>query len=366
MSDLNYTFPQLLKALVDQGGSDLHISSASPPRIRVSGQLLKLELPDLTSAQTQALCYSVLTADQKRRFEKDHELDFSFHINGVARFRANIYKQKGAVSGAFRVIPVEIQTIDDLGMKPIIKDLSLRPRGLILVTGATGSGKSTTLAAMVDYINTHTNGHIITIEDPIEFIHYHKNCVINQREVNSDTDNFSKALRSSLRQDPDVIMVGELRDLETISMAITAAETGHLVLGTLHTNSAVSTLTRIVDVFPTNQQAQVRTQLSFSLIAVLSQMLVPNLQGGRSMAMEIMIPNVAIRNLIRDDKLHNVYSSMQAGQADSSMQTMNQALLALVKSRLISPDMAMAKTSDVDELEEMINKINFASKRRPA
>jgi twitching motility protein PilT len=314
MTKLNYSFPQLLRALIDQKGSDLHITSGTPPRLRIAGSLLKLELQPLSPAQSQHLCYSVLTPDQKRIFETNHELDFSFNIEGLSRFRANIYLQKGHVAGAFRVIPLEIKSLESLRLPKIITSLCQLPRGLLLVTGPTGSGKSTTLAAMLDYINDHSSGHIVTIEDPIEFVHRHKNCIVNQREIGSDTLAFATALRSALRQDPDVVMVGELRDLETVSMALTTAETGHLVLGTLHTNSAVSTLTRIVDVFPPSQQAQVRTQLSFGLKAVISQLLVPTVDDGRALAMEIMIPNQAIANLIREDKNHNVYSCIQSGQ----------------------------------------------------
>jgi twitching motility protein PilT len=363
MSRLNYSFPQLLKALVDQKGSDLHITAGTPPRMRISGNLLKLELPVLSPAQSQQLCYSVLTPDQKRIFETNHELDFSFNIDGLSRFRANIYLQKGCVAGAFRVIPLEIKSLDMLKLPKIISSLCQLPRGLILVTGPTGSGKSTTLAAMLDYVNQNSSGHIVTIEDPIEFVHQHKNCIVNQREIGSDTHAFKNALRSALRQDPDVVMVGELRDLETVQMALTTAETGHLVLGTLHTNSAVATLTRVVDVFPADQQAQVRTQLSFVLKAVISQLLIPTMNEGRALAMEIMIPNTAIANLIREDKIHNVYSSMQAGQGSSGMQTMNQALFDLVRTHQIAPAMAMSKSPDGDELEKMIYKNSTA---RPA
>ncbi|MEZ4743068.1 MAG: type IV pilus twitching motility protein PilT [Bdellovibrionota bacterium] len=363
VTGLGYSFPQLLKALIDQNGSDLHITSGSPPRLRLSGSLLKLELPPLTPSQTQTLCYSVLTEEQKRKFETDHELDFSFNITGLARFRANIYMQRGTISGAFRVIPLTIKTLKELQMAPIITDLCQLPRGLILVTGPTGSGKSTTMAAMLDYINANTTGHIVTIEDPIEFIHQHKNCIVNQREIGSDSRAFQTALRSALRQDPDVIMVGELRDLETISMALTAAETGHLVIGTLHTNSAVSTLTRIVDVFPSNQQSQIRTQLSFTLKAVLSQILVPMRQDGRAMAMEIMVLNQAIENMIREDKLHNVYSAIQTGQATTGMQTMNQSLFDLARHGKISKEIALSKSSDVDELEQMFYKNSMSQGR---
>jgi twitching motility protein PilT len=365
MSKLNYSFPQLLKALIDQKASDLHITCGTPPRLRISGNLLKLELPVLSSGQAQQLCYSVLTPEQKRIFETNHELDFSFNIDGLSRFRANIYLQKGNVAGAFRVIPLEIKSLESLRLPKIITTLCQMPRGLLLVTGPTGSGKSTTLAAMLNYINEHSSGHIVTIEDPIEFVHQHKNCIVNQREIGSDTLAFSTALRSALRQDPDVVMVGELRDLETVGMALTTAETGHLVLGTLHTNSALSTLTRIVDVFPPAQQSQVRTQLSFALKAVISQLLIPTVDGGRALAMEIMLPNQAIANMIREDKIHNVYSAMQSGQGISGMQTMNQALFELIRLGHVSPAVAFSKSADPDELEKMISKNNIARPGKP-
>ncbi len=353
---MNYSLPQLLKALIDQGGSDLHLSCETPPRLRIDGNLLPLDLPALNSQDVKTLCYSVLTEDQKKDFEGQRELDLAFSVKNLARFRANIFLQKGNVSGVFRVIPFRIFSLEELALPPIVKHLCSIPNGLVLVTGPTGSGKSTTLASMVNHINTTRQDHIITIEDPIEFVHSHKGCVINQREIGSDTVSFARALKSALREDPDVVLVGELRDLETISMALTTAETGHLVFATLHTNSCVSTLTRVIDVFPPHQQTQVRTQLSMTLMGVLSQQLLPATNGGRVMAMEIMIPNKAIRNLVREDKLHQIYSSMQSGQENSGMQTYNQALLSLVERRFISMDLARETTNEPEELEDLFAK----------
>lgn len=353
---MNYTLPQLLKALIDQRGSDLHISTDSAPRLRIDGNLLPLDLPALAPADSKSLCYSILTEEQRKEVETNKEIDLAFSVKGLARFRANIYHQKGHVGGVFRVIPFRIYSIEELNLPPVAKHLCTLPRGLVLVTGPTGSGKSTTLAAMVNHINDTRRDHILTIEDPVEFMHSHKNCMINQREVGSDTNSFSRALKSALRQDPDVVLVGELRDLETIALALTTAETGHLVFATLHTNSCVSTLTRIIDVFPPHQQLQVRTQLAMSLMGVISQMLLPAQNGGRVMSMEIMMPNKAIRNLIREDKLHQIYSIMQTGQQDSGMQTMNQSLLSMVERRLVSPELAMEKSPEPEELEELIEK----------
>ena len=353
---LNYTLPQLLKTLMEQKGSDLHISAESAPRMRLDGHLLAVELPPLTSIDTKDLCYSVLTQEQQQKFEAEKELDFSFAIKGVSRFRGNVYLQKGNVSGVFRVIPFKVKSLTDLNLPPIIEQLCQLPRGLILVTGPTGSGKSTTLAAMVNYINENRNDHIVTMEDPIEFVHSHKNCLINQREIGTDTDSFRRALKSVLRQDPDVVLVGELRDLETISLAITTAETGHLVFGTLHTNSCVSTLSRLIDVFPPEQQLQIRSQLSGNLMACISQLLLPAVTTGRAMSMEIMIPNNAIRNLIREDKFHQIYSAMQTGQGTSGMQTMNQSLYNLIEKKQITPEVALQKSSVPEELQTMLTR----------
>src|SRR5687767_13882535 len=293
---------QLLKAMVEKGSSDLHITTGSPPQLRIDGELVPLKTAPLTPVETKQLCYSILTDAQKHKFEEENELDLSFGVKGLSRFRANIFLQRGAVSGAFRTIPFKILSFQELGLPPIIAELAKRPRGLILVTGPTGSGKSTTLASIIDKVNTERHEHIVTIEDPIEYLHPHKSCVVNQREVGADTDSFKRALKYILRQDPDVVLVGEMRDLETIEAALTIAETGHLVFATLHTNSCAQTINRIVDVFPPYQQPQVRAQLSFVMEGVMSQTLIPKASGnGRVLALEIMVPNPAIRNLIRED-----------------------------------------------------------------
>jgi twitching motility protein PilT len=349
------TLPELLKTMVDNHGSDLHITTNTPPQIRVHGHLAPLDLPPLGPAETKALAYSVLTDSQKKRFEESLELDFSFGIRGIARFRCNVFNQRGAVAAVYRVIPEVIKGFSELGLPQIIGTLAERPRGLVLVTGPTGSGKSTTLAAMIDKINTERREHILTIEDPIEFVHPHKGCLVNQREVHSDTHGFSVALRAALREDPDIVLIGELRDLETIESALRIAETGHLTFATLHTNSAAQTINRIIDVFPAHQQGQIRTQLSLVLEGIVCQALVPRADGkGRVVALEIMVPNPAIRNLIRDDKVHQIYSSMQTGQEKMGMQTMNQCLATLYQKRLITLEAAMEKSSLKDELEQMI------------
>ncbi len=347
---------QLLKELIDAGGSDLHITTNSPPQIRVDGKLAPMSMPALTPVETKQLCYSVLTEAQKHKFEEENELDLSFGVKGLSRFRGNIFIQRGAVAGAFRVIPYKILSFEELGLPPVVKELAEKPRGLILVTGPTGSGKSTTLASIIDRINTDRHEHIVTIEDPIEYLHPHKGCLVNQREVGADTKGFKNALKYILRQDPDVVLVGELRDLETIEAALTVAETGHLCFATLHTNSCVQTMNRIIDVFPPYQQTQVRTQLSFVLEGVLSQTLIPRLGGkGRTLALEIMVPNSAIRNLIREDKIHQIYSQMQVGQDKFGMQTMNQSLVSLVTRRIISLEDAMGRSSDLDEFRQMMS-----------
>ncbi|MCG8556802.1 MAG: type IV pilus twitching motility protein PilT [Proteobacteria bacterium] len=348
---------QLLRALVDKGGSDLHISAHTPPQLRIDGSLLPLKTAPLTPQQTKELCYSVLTEDQKVSFEKRNEVDFSFGVKGLSRFRANLFVQRGAVSGVFRRIPFRILSFDELGLPKVIASFANLSSGLVLITGATGSGKSTTLAAVIDKINAEARKHIITVEDPIEFVHRNKLCVINQREVGSDTHSFGDALKHVLRQDPDVVLVGELRDQETIEAALTISETGHLVFATLHTNSATQTVTRIVDVFPGNQRDQIRLQLSFVLQGVVTQMLLPRSEGpGRNLALEIMIPNSAIRNLIREDKLHQVYSVMQTGQHETGMQTMNQALFALYRKRQLSAEEAVFRSDEPAELQAMIQR----------
>ena len=352
------TLPDLLRKMTDLGGSDLHITTNSAPQVRVHGHLSPLDgFAPFSPADTKRLAYSVLTDAQKHRFEENLELDFSFGLKGMSRFRANLFNQKGAVGCVFRAIPYEIKTFNDLGLPTIVSDMCKKPRGLILVTGPTGSGKSTTLASMIDKINAERHEHILTIEDPIEFLHNHKNCVVNQREVNSDTHGFADALRTALRQDPDVVLVGELRDLETIEMALRVAETGHLTFATLHTNSAASTINRIIDVFPAGQQSQIRTQLSLVLEGVLCQALLPKASNdGRVMALEILVPNAAIRNLIREDKIHQIYSTMQTGQDKFGMQTFNQALATLYHKRQITLDVAMQRTSNADELRELIER----------
>ncbi len=360
---LNETVPQitlseLLKKLSEFGGSDLHLTTNTPPQIRVDGHLRQLEgYKVLTSADTKQLAYSVLTDAQKHRFEENLELDFSFGVKGLSRFRANIFNQRGAVGAVFRAIPYEIKPFEALGLPPVVKTMCDKPRGLILVTGPTGSGKSTTLAAMIDKINTDRHEHILTIEDPIEFLHNHKSCLVNQREVNADTRGFAEALRTALRQDPDVVLVGEMRDLETIESALRIAETGHLTFATLHTNSAASTINRIIDVFPSEQQSQVRAQLSLVLEGIMCQALLPKADGhGRAMALEILIPNVAIRNLIREDKVHQIYSMMQTGQDKYGMQTFNQSLATLYHKRQINLETAMQRSSNADELKELIDR----------
>ena len=347
---------QLLKELIDKGGSDLHITTNSPPQVRVDGKLEPLSMPALSPVETKQLCYSVLTEAQKHKFEEENELDLSFGVKGLSRFRGNVFIQRGAVAGVFRVIPYKILTFEELGLPPIVKELAAKPRGLILVTGPTGSGKSTTLASIIDRINNDRREHIVTVEDPIEYLHPHKGCLVNQREVGADTRSFKNALKYILRQDPDIVLVGEMRDLETIESALTVAETGHLCFATLHTNSCVQTINRIIDVFPPYQQTQVRTQLSFVLEGVLSQTLIPRLGGsGRTLALEVMVPNPAIRNLIREDKIHQIYSQMQVGQEKFGMQTMNQSLINLVSRRIISLDDALGRSSDPDEFKQMMS-----------
>ena len=351
------TLPELLKTLVDHSGSDLHITTNTPPQIRVHGHLAPLDLPVLGPAETKALAYSVLTDAQKKRFEESLELDFSFGIRGIARFRCNVFNQRGAVAAVYRVIPEVIKTFAELGLPAVIATLAERPRGLVLVTGPTGSGKSTTLAAMIDKINNERHDHILTIEDPIEFVHPHKGCLVNQREVHSDTHGFSAALRAALREDPDIVLIGELRDLETIESALRIAETGHLTFATLHTNSAAQTINRIIDIFPAGQQSQIRTQLSLVLEGIVCQALLPKADGkGRVASLEILVPTAAIRNLIRDDKVHQIYGAMQTGQEKYGMQTANQSLASLYLKRLITLDTALGNSSNRDELQEMINR----------
>ena len=352
------TMHDLLTIMIERGASDLHITTGTPPQIRLHGKLTPLtQFERLTPQDTQRLAYSVLNEGQKQKFEEDNELDLSFGIQGLARFRCNVYRQRGAVAAAIRVIPIKIRSFDELGLPPVVEQLADRPKGLILVTGPTGPGKTTTLAAMVDKINNERTEHIMTIEDPIEFVHHHKKCLVNQREVFSDTHSFKNALKYILRQDPDVVLVGEMRDLETISAALTIAETGHLTLGTLHTNSCAQTINRVIDVFPTTQQSQVRAQLSLVLEGVLSQQLIPTTDGrGRVMSLEIMVTTPAVRNLIREEKIHQIYSSMQAGQK-FGMQTMNQSLLELVQKRKITREEALNRSMLPEELSQLLGSV---------
>ena len=346
---------QLLRAMIEKGSSDLHITTGTPPLLRIDGSIVPLKLPKLDPVDTKRLCYTILTEEQKIQFEQTNELDFAFGVRGLSRFRANIFMQRDNVAGAFRTIPFKILSFEELGLAQAIADLAQKPSGLILVTGPTGSGKSTTLASMIDKINTEQRLHIITIEDPIEYLHPHKLSVVNQREIGTDTSSFKTALKYALRQDPDVVLVGEMRDLETIEAALTISETGHLVFATLHTNSAISTINRIIDVFPPHQQQQVRAKLSFVLQGVVSQQLIPRLGApGRCLALEIMIPNAAIRNLIREDKVHQIYSSMQVGQDKHGMQTLNQSLFSLYSKRLISLEEAQGRSLEPDEFRMMI------------
>ena len=349
---------KLLTKTIELGGSDLHLRVDSPPQVRIHGKLRPLEGYEvLDPEQARALATSFLSDHQKQEFESKREIDFSIGIEGLSRFRVNIFNQKETIGGVFRAIPYLIKTFEELGLPPVVADLCRKPRGLILVTGPTGSGKSTTLATMIDRINVQRHEHILTIEDPIEFLHTHKNCVVTQRELGSDTDSFAEALRSGLRQDPDVVLVGEMRDLDTIEMALRVAETGHLTLATLHTNTAASTITRIIDVFPAGQQPQIRTQLSNVLEGIMCQALLPNSTGtGRVMAMEILVPNSAIRNLIREDKIHQIYSMMQTGSDKYGMQTLNQSLAALYRRRDITLEIALGISSNQEELLDLVGR----------
>jgi twitching motility protein PilT len=345
----------LLEEMIEKEASDLHITAGERPKLRVDGDITDSSVPDvLTPKDTLQLAYSVLTENQKKRFEQEDELDFSFGIQNLARFRGNVFKQRGCVALVIRMIPFNVRTFQDLGLPPVIAKLAERPRGLVLVTGPTGSGKSTTLAAMIDKINKERKGHIITVEDPIEFIHRHQSCIVNQREVGTDTKTFANALKYALREDPDVILVGEMRDLETIAAALTIAETGHLALATLHTNSAAESINRIIDVFPHNQQSQVRAQLAFVLEGVITQTLLPKAKGrGRAMACEIMVATPAIRALIRDEKIHQIYSAMQAGKK-FGMQTMNDSLYQLWMNRDVTEDECLRVSGDPNEFLRMI------------
>jgi len=352
---MTFNLRALLEEMIQKDASDLHITAAERPKLRVDGDIVDSSaLEVLTPKDTLQLAYSVLTENQKKRFETDDELDFSFGIQNLARFRGNVFKQRGCVAMVIRMIPFNVRTFQELGLPAVIAKLAERPRGLILVTGPTGSGKSTTLAAIIDKINKERKGHIITVEDPIEFIHRHQSCLVNQREIGTDTKSFASALKYALREDPDVILVGEMRDLETVGAALTIAETGHLVLATLHTNSAAESINRVIDVFPSNQQSQVRAQLAFVLEGVVTQTLLPKLKGrGRSMAAEIMVATPAIRALIRDDKVHQIYSAMQAGKK-FGMQTMNDALFQLYTAREVAQEECERVSHDPKEFLRMI------------
>ena len=355
---MSFNLRALLEEMIEKEASDLHVTAGERPKLRIDGDITDSSVTEvMTPKDTLHLAYSVLTENQKKRFELEDELDFSFGIQNLARFRGNVFKQRGCVAMVIRMIPFSVKTFADLSLPPIVAKMSEKPRGLVLVTGPTGSGKSTTLAAIIDKINKERKGHIITVEDPIEFIHRHHSCIINQREVGTDTKSFANALKYALREDPDVILVGEMRDLETIQATITIAETGHLALATLHTNSAAESINRIIDVFPSNQQSQVRAQLAFVLEGVITQTLLQKAKGrGRAMAAEIMVATPAIRALIRDDKVHQIYSLMQSGKKHG-MQTMNDALYQLYVSREVTQEECLRATSDQNEFMRMIGEV---------
>ncbi|MDD0854609.1 type IV pilus twitching motility protein PilT [Halobacteriovorax sp. GB3] len=346
---------QLFKLMVESGGSDLHLTVGTSPGLRVNGEIVRVKIPPLSAQDSKRLVYQILTDEQKNDFEKNLELDFSFGIKGLARFRANIFYSKGGVAAVFRLIPSIIPDFKQLNLPNVLLEMTDISNGLILVTGPTGSGKSTTLAALIDRLNSVEAGHIITLEDPVEFVHNHKSCIVNQREIGRDSLTFKNAIKSLLRQDPDIVLVGELRDPETIEAALTIAETGHLVFGTLHTNSTVQTINRIINVFPSDQQGQIRTLLSFVLQGVVSQQLIPkSFEGGRVCAQEILRPTPAIRNLIREDKIHQVYSQMQVGQDQTGMVTMNQSLKKFVDRGLIDAEAALTYSTNPEELNSQL------------
>jgi twitching motility protein PilT len=344
---------ELLELMAKKGASDLHLTVGAPPMIRIDGKLIKLDYDRLTPEVTKKLAYSMMNEKQKLKFEDTSELDLSFGIENLSRFRCNVFVQRGNVAVSMRQIPYRVQSFEELGVPKVIQEFADFPRGLVLVCGPTGSGKSTTLASLIDKINRERKEHILTIEDPIEYLHRHMGCIVNQREVQADTSSFATALKYALREDPDVVLIGEMRDLETIEAAINISETGHLVFATLHTNSAAESINRIVDVFPTNQQEQIRVTLSFVLQAVIVQQLIPKIGGGRALAMEIMTTTPAIRAIIRDDKIHQIYSSIQAGQK-FGMRTMNQMLAELYLARKITIGDAIARSSNVDELNDIV------------
>src|SRR2546421_3911671 len=352
---MDIDFAEVLLEVLDRRASDLHLTAGAPPMVRIRGRLVAMEgYPSLTPTDTREIVYSILSNSQRQRFENNWQLDFAYQIPGQARFRVNAYFQRSAIGAAFRLIPFEVVPLETLGLPPVVAEFAKRPRGLVLVTGPTGSGKSTTLASLIDVINQEREEHIMTIEDPIEFLHQHKKCIVNQRELGSDALSFGDALKAALRQDPDVILVGEMRDLETISTAITAAETGHLVFATLHTQDTPQTIDRIIDVFPSAQQGQIRVQLSVSLMGILTQQLLPPADGsGRVVATEVMAPNPAIRNLIREGKTHQIYSVLQTSSSQG-MQTMDASLATLVRQGTITQKLAESRSSTPEELNRLL------------
>ncbi len=355
MAENQISLDTIAQEAVKTNASDIHIIAGAPPSLRVDGKIIYLtQFPVLLPKDTQALAYSIMNEKQRRTYEEHHEVDFSVGMKGIGRFRVNVYSQRGTVAAALRRLPYQIKPMEELGLIPSVKQLCHKSMGLILVTGPTGSGKTTTLASMIDYIDSNFSYHIITIEDPIEYLFPHKKSVVSQREVGNDTEGFATALKYALREDPDVILVGEMRDLETIKAALTAAETGHLVFGTLHTNTAVQTINRIINVFPEHEQDQVRTELSFVIQGIISQRLVPKIGGGRVLIHEVLIPNTAIRNLIRENKIHQIYGLMQAGQAESGMQTMNQSILKALREGLITMEDALKISPEPQELERLL------------
>jgi twitching motility protein PilT len=357
---MDFDFSDVLLTVLERNASDLHLTAGSPPMIRQHGKLHALDYPALTVQQTREVVYSILTNDQRQRLETDWQIDFAYSIPGKARFRVNAYFQRASLSAAFRLIPSEMPALRDLGLPPVIQEFTKKPRGFVLVTGPTGSGKSTTLAAMLDSINDERHEHILTIEDPIEFLHKHKKCIVNQRELGADAQTFALGLKAALRQDPDVILVGEMRDLETISTALTAAETGHLVFATLHTQDTAQTVDRIVDVFPPDQQQQVRVQLSVSLQGIVTQQLIASADGsGRVVATEVLVPTPAVRNLIREGKTHQIYSALQTG-AQFGMQTMDTSLAGLVREQKITRELAEARSSTPEELRRLMGTVRVA------
>jgi twitching motility protein PilT len=357
---MEFDFADVLMQVMERNASDLHLTAGSPPMIRQHGKLHPLDYPALTPQTTREVVYSILTNDQRQRLETDWQIDFAYSIPGKARYRVNAYFQRAALSAAFRLIPSEMPKLRDLALPPILQEFAKKPRGFVLVTGPTGSGKSTTLAAMLDMINEERHEHILTIEDPIEFLHKHKKCIVNQRELGADAQTFALGLKAALRQDPDVILVGEMRDLETISTALTAAETGHLVFATLHTQDTAQTVDRIVDVFPPDQQQQVRVQLSVSLQGIVTQQLLPTADGtGRTVATEVLVPTPAVRNLIREGKTHQIYSALQTG-AQFGMQTMDTALAQLVREQKITRELAEARSSTPEELRRLMGTVRVA------